>query len=255
MGHHGWNGYRDHVFQIHKRSLEMNSLFLDEMADPKQSFALNRGRMDLEPNRIYQERSSGAVADDIFYGVFVLRVPGDKTCRFQFFKRLELKEEGGQLKSRTIEYSYTVIFSLNSDSVVLRFDNLDEHWDFETAHHFHLDRHSAPTGTKKKIKAKDTHPAHVGNEYPHVSDLFDLALSDVLLVEDSNGVLANSSALFSKIPVVRKKDPNDWIPVLDKYYPVLNRLIATGTKVGRRPTKRKVAADVRRKSKEVPRSR
>jgi hypothetical protein len=117
----------------------------------------------------------------------------------------------GYFKSQTKSYSYNIrLLNIRSEKIpTLRFDNKDC-FGFNTKHHLHIQNEYKDVNKRKE----EPFPAHIGSNFPHLSDIFLIGYSLATNAVDPINIFNMIRTEFIKIPKEYKCDPNRWVSLM-----------------------------------------
>lgn len=187
------------------------------MSAPLQEYT---GHAQIPPNTLNSAQSSFSQfgVDDFFFAIFIVNSPvaSGKRIKLHVNKYLEIDKGPNGLRSRTKSYSYNITWKFKHPKTnglrLVRFDNQDEHYDYNTNNHFHCNVEFY--GGKKERSDLAPLPAHIGENFPHVSEIFDFCYG--LLIGDADQTQYVAAKKLLDIPKAEKADPLIWIPKTGK---------------------------------------
>ncbi len=169
---------------------------------------------EIPANRLFIEEDASGV-EAVCYGEFglVKHAHAPQQLRISIRKRLSLTTQGARRLSRTEKYKYQIYFAdkkgKHERASLIRFDSGDDAYGFPSVHHMHIQVDSVPQHSVRP------HPVHIGEGFPHLSDIFDIALgmafSDIGPVTYFEGLLAR----FKRIAHPERAIPALWVPKLE----------------------------------------
>jgi hypothetical protein len=145
---------------------------------------------------------------------FLGAVDSNPKVRLSLKKWIELQQGNRGIRpSRTIEYRYQIWIERNEGDQtrlqVVRFDN-GHSYGFTTSHHLHVQ-----VDSRYKRFRDRPHPTHVGENFPYLSDLFEIGLA---LSSHKKGPAVPFSRLlkdFKSLMPTERYDPTIWVPKLN----------------------------------------
>ncbi len=203
---HEANSFDDHC-RVMQRAVQGASFAFD---DSFETATLYRSGQDIPANRLLlEEDPNGSVARCYGEFRFVHGRHSDQQLRVSVQKRLSLSMQGARRLSRPEKYKYQVYFSdkkgRHDRASLIRFDCGDDTYGFPSPHHMHIQIDSVP---QHRVWP---HPVHIGDGFPHLSDIFDIALA--MAFSDIGPVAYFESLLgrFKKISHPERADPALWV--------------------------------------------
>lgn len=227
MSSHGWNQYENHVHQMDLWISNYHDRF-DFSAPPQQVSRDDKTLIDA--NELHRSKSSQCALnkEDIFFGVFIFKGLTGRAIRIIIQKKLAIDKVSQVIKSKTTNYKYIISWdtSIKDKHVTrfLRFDN-SPHWNHPTHNHFHVELRFHRNKKKDQVPS----PVHIGENYPHISDIFEIA--DIFKDEENlNKIHDRYIYYFSNLTTNNKVDMAKWYPGLSKIFPLpfLRKLEVTG---------------------------
>ncbi len=202
---HGFNRYENHQHVMY-RHVDSYSFAFD---DSYINFRPQGSTDNLKANQLlFQKDCSKKKA--VCIGEFRFTRNNDNypwviTTVKKYFELIEKND--GCLYSRTTQYSYNIRLISNNDHEkipTIRFDNEDD-YGYQTRHHLHIQYEG------KHHVNEEPYPAHIGNNFPHLSDIFHISHS---LICSDGGPLKLFNELrnnFKNIPDEKRNNEKIWV--------------------------------------------